>query len=128
MGAAEKQQERLLGVPEVAAVLGISEDLARDLMKRLRPVRIGLGKRQLLKVRARVLERWIQTGGDESWLTSTYADESTGHEGKIDSESGGTAPRNSGTPEPPKLLRPSSSKSSFLTPIEPKTKPRSLKH
>lgn len=123
--AAVDKQERLLSVAAVAERLDISEDLARDVMKRLRPVRIGLGKRQLLRVRERVLDRWIQTGGDESWLTSSSEDASSGLKAKIATASGGTSRPSNETQNSPKLLPRSSVKSSFSTPIKPATKPRS---
>lgn len=62
--AARAAAGQLLSTLEVAARLGVSEANARRIMRRLDLVRVGLGRRQLLKVRADEIERWVKAGGD----------------------------------------------------------------
>ncbi|HMJ11614.1 MAG TPA: helix-turn-helix domain-containing protein [Polyangiaceae bacterium] len=122
MGAAEKQ-ERLLGAPEVAERLGVSEESARRIMKRLKLVRIGLGRRQLLKIRERELAKWIESGGDDEWQRCIDEDESGGLLASTDTANDGSAPRVRHMSALPRRSRPVLRKSSLLTPIVPGTKP-----
>lgn len=55
-----KQPEPLLTSADVAARLSVSEHLARDLMRDMRPVNVGSGKKLALRVHAGELERWMQ--------------------------------------------------------------------
>jgi hypothetical protein len=99
--------DRLMDVKEVAAALGVSEDLARDVMKRLRPVRIGTGPRPMIKIRERALERWINNGGDAADVC------------KRDEDQDGDQPT---TVEP--IRTRVGSVASRLTPIVPRTQAR----
>ena len=123
MSMSSKEVDRLLGAQEVAERTGLGEDAARELIKRLKPVRIGLGRRQLVKVRASVLEKWMATGGDDEWQRSTNEAESGGLADETATASVGAAARSSATNVRPRLLPRKSSKSSRWTPINPATKP-----
>lgn len=124
MGAAEKREsDRLLGPPEVAERLDISEESARRLIKRLKHVRIGLGRRQLLKLSERELTKFIESGGDNAWQDSIDEDESGGLRELTDSEKFGKRARAKRTRAQPSSSRPGLSKTTLLTPIVPRTKP-----
>jgi hypothetical protein len=116
------RREVLLGAEEVAERCGISVDLARDVMARLPHVRIGMGKRQLVKIRERVLERWIERGGDETWQRSTCAEQHGGPGDTIETGGGGVEQPIKPKSELRGLSQPRSSKNSRLTPITPATK------
>jgi len=63
VGAPERYEMlRLLSVEEVAEIVGLSADSARDLMKRLGHV--VFGSRHIVKLEEWKLRRWIERGGD----------------------------------------------------------------
>lgn len=126
---------KLLRVADVAERLGISKDLARDIVMRLKPVIIGVGRRKLVRLPERTLERWILNGGDACGV-SNQSSTSTGEEPQTTAADAGGAgdttetagdgkrPPSSATSESLKKLRSKSRAKRHLGSIVPGTKPQ----
>lgn len=55
-----KQPDPLLDCKQIAERLNVSTRLAYELMREMRPLNVGHGKRKTLRVQPEELERWIQ--------------------------------------------------------------------
>lgn len=124
MSAAEKR-DRLLSVTEVAEIIGMSENSSRELMKRIGAVYFG--RRGIVKLSERKLDKWIASGGDEKWLRSIDEDELGGPGAMTATANDGDAAPSKATRQRREPLPRKSSKNSRWTPISPGTKPSRLK-
>lgn len=107
------EKKLLLGVDEVAEMLGVGERKAREVMLALAHVRIG----KLLKIRPEVIDRWIKNGGDGVWRRNSSSEDESGGAGDTTSTaSAGRSPRTSEIGERLNSLRVKSSGVTRLTP------------
>lgn len=59
---------KLLTITELAKRLGVSHRFAREVAKRLGEVKIGLGKRSIVRIPEHKVDKWIALGGDPGLL------------------------------------------------------------
>lgn len=102
MGSSEAkrstEQERLLTADDIGEILGVSRSAAYELLARIPfHVRIGLGKRQQLRLPRWALDRWIKDGGDK-WPSSESSPEA-----RTGTPKAATATASAGASPPSKL-------------------------
>lgn len=113
----------LLTARDVAARLGVSENTAREIMRRTGAlVAIGKNGRKRLRLPERALERYIRAGGDICESVCTGAAGSGGAGGTTSGGDGGKQPPTRPTTKPARLsLVVSRGSDRLLKPITPRT-------